>query len=377
MSQSNLGTAKSLYDALLGRDPSAAEQASFAAYLDTGGNGAAAVADSAEAAAQVGAIYSQVLGRAASSSEIATGQAYLANGGTLAGLRTSAATSFESGSAVNALYVNSLGRNASAADFQGTESFLAGGGTLSQLGAMIGNSAEAKSVASALYQSVLGRSASAADLAAVQAALGSGSTSVAALYTDLVASAENGANLAATYQQAAGMAPPSGTVATMEAAQRGSGSSVLTRIAAQGPALGIPNPTPPAGGGIFTPFFVIPLPVGTPPPIAEITGVSLGTPDFSSMTFASTSGNVTLTGDLLPAPTGPETVSVTASLLGVTLPASVFAPAAADSTGHFALTSTRDLPNGTYALSLTTTAPDGTTTAGHAATLVIAAPHVA
>ncbi|MBV9748082.1 MAG: DUF4214 domain-containing protein, partial [Acetobacteraceae bacterium] len=290
MSQASLDLAKHLYDAVLGRDPDAGDQANLAAYLDAGGNGAALLAGSAEAAAQVAAAYQQVLGRAASGTEITTAQGYLAGGGTLAGLRGAAANSREGGEAINGLYLDGLGRNASPTDLTASESYLAGGGTLAGLRAMIAGSAEATTVVSALYQAVLGRGADAAGLASAQAAIASGAY-LSHIVAGMATSAEEEARLSTTYQAAGGQAPDAAGLATMEGqVESNTGNGLLTALYQNGPANPFPVPDDTYGT-----YFIAEFGAGLGPTPA-ITGI---TPGAESGAILSTASSVpTISGDV-------------------------------------------------------------------------------
>ncbi len=368
MSQASFDLAKQLYDAVLGRDPSAGDQASLAAYLDAGGPGAALIAGSAEAAAGVGAVYQQVLGRAASSTEITVAQGFLAGGGTLAGLREAAAGSREGGAQINQLYLDGLGRNASFADLTAAESYLAGGGTLAGLRTLVGGSREATAVVKVLYQSVLGRGADAADLASAQAAIVSGAT-LTQFVAGMATSAEEGARLSAAYQAASGQAPNAAGLATMAGqVERDTASGLLATLQQDGPASSVPSPSDFGSfGGAGVQNTIVSLPA------AEIWAVSPGTSYLPNTPYTATSGAFTASGDASTNGTRTETITLTASLLGLELPASLFAPATVDANGHWTTTATRGLPDGTYTLLPVVTYANGSTAAGQGATVIVAA----
>lgn len=378
MSQASLDLAKHLYEAVLGRDPDATDQANFAAYLDTGGNGAAALAGSGEAAAQVGAVYWQVLGRAASGTEVAAWQSYLAGGGTLAGIHEAAANSDEAGFAIDSLYGNGLDRNASVPEITAWKRYLAGGGTFARLRAAVGGSTEAATVVDALYKAVLGRGADAVGGPNAQAAIANGTTLTQILH-GMATSAEEGARLSATYQAAAGQAPDAATLATMEGqVESDTSTGWLAARYNDGPAY--PFPVPDYTGDFTSGGSSI---ISDGGPTVGITGVTLGTE--SGTVLSTTSSTPTISGassagslvlvdaNGQPVSHGVGTVAITASLLGLDLPASTFVAATVDMAGDWAAVPSHALPDATYTLTPTLTYADGTTATGNPFTLDIAA----
>lgn len=374
MSQASSGLAGQLYQAVLGRDADATEQASLSALLDAGGNGAALLAGSAEGTARVNAIYTQVLGRGVTADDHAASQNYLAGGGTLAALRGAAAHSREAAAQINQLSLDGLGHNAPADGLAASEDYLAGGGTLAGLRASIGASAEAGVVVSVLYETVLGRTPDAADLASTRAAIGDGVT-LTQLASAMATSAEDSAKLSATYQAATGHAPDTGAVGTMEIQVQASATALLAQLLSNGPASSVPALPDPFGGdgGVFDtaePGVSVPV-LGTP----EVGSIAPERGGFG--TFTATSGAFARSGSEAgygPSSTPPaETVSISTTLLGVALPATLFASGTTDASGHWTVATTHALPNGTYTLTPVGTLADGSALVGDAVTVIVAA----
>ncbi|MBV9748527.1 MAG: DUF4214 domain-containing protein [Acetobacteraceae bacterium] len=140
-SQASINAVATVFQNVFGRAPTSQESTAWASQLDSGATAvqlAAALAGSAEGAANVSALYQQILGRglnSVSSSEIAAGQAYLAqdraNG--LASLRASMADSAEAQADIKAIYQNVLGRAASSTEVTNAVTALTNGATLAQI----------------------------------------------------------------------------------------------------------------------------------------------------------------------------------------------------------------------------------------------------
>ncbi len=242
---------------------------------------------------------------------------------------------------------------------------------LAGLRAMIGGSGEATAVVNALYQAVLGRGADAGGVANAQAAIAGG-----AMLTQLVAgmakSAEEGARLSAAYQAAAGQAPGAAGLATMEGqVESNTAAGLLATLHQDGPAYSVPTPAPydfnSFGGAGFTSGTVL-LPAA---PLAEIEAVSPGTGYVPNSPYTATSDTFTASGGAFTDGTGTETITLTASLLGLDLPANTFAPATVDASGHWTTTATRALPDETYTLVPVVAYANGTTAVGQGATVVV------
>ncbi len=220
------------YDAVIGRNPTAAELATSVGQIMTGTPVAALrayLATTGYSSLAVNAIYMDIAGRAPMASEASAVQASLAGSGSLAGLRAYFATTSEAASKISAVYVAVLGRPAMASEITYNANYLANGGSLANLRLYEATGVDGASALQALYSDVTGRAATQAELASAQAAIAAGSTSIGGLRGYFATTAEASGKLSALYQNELARAITPSELAVDEKAIAGGSSLAAIR----------------------------------------------------------------------------------------------------------------------------------------------------
>lgn len=187
----------------LGRLPDPDGLATYSALLLSGAPLAqvqAALAQSAEAQADIQNLYVAALGRAADPTGIALNTQALATGASLAQLRAGIVQSREEQSAIQGLYRSALGRPADAGGIASITQALLGGATLAQLRSGLAASPEAARAVTAVFQNDLGRAPAAPEVAFYTSALAAGTT-LATITSSVILSGESTQNIQSLYQQ--------------------------------------------------------------------------------------------------------------------------------------------------------------------------------
>ena len=153
------------------------------------GSSGASYANSAQAAADIGALYQSVLGRAVDPNGLAASQAYLASGASLGALRTAVAYGAEAQNDLNRIFKQILGRPLDANGLAAAQSYLANGGSMASYRTSVAGSPEAIQDLQNVFQGILGRLLDANGLAAAQSYLVNGG-SMASYRTSVAGSPE-------------------------------------------------------------------------------------------------------------------------------------------------------------------------------------------
>jgi hypothetical protein len=170
-----------LYGEILDRAPTASELSAGAGKLADEvpeATLATALAQSNEAAADIGGFYQQILDRAAEPAEVAAWQQALASGTSLLGVEAEIATSTEAQNDINALYQQELDRPVDPSGLAAWEQALATGTSLVMVSSEIAHSVEAAGDLSGAYQAVYGTAPDSGVLLALEARLASGTSLV-------------------------------------------------------------------------------------------------------------------------------------------------------------------------------------------------------